>query len=69
MPLSPEQLESVMHAQSALLGLPIAPEHQPGVVAYLSLAAGMAEPVIALAARLDAHDESGSIFRPVESSV
>ena len=30
-----------------------------------SLAAGMAEPVIALAAMLDAHDESGSIFRPV----
>ena len=65
MALTAEQLESVMHAQSALLGLEIAPEHRPGVKAYLARAAGMAEPVIALAAMLDAHDESGSIFRPV----
>jgi hypothetical protein len=68
MPLTPDQITAVMHAQSALLDLPIAPEHQPGVANYLSLAAGMAEPVIALAATLDSHDESGSIFRPVEAA-
>ena len=65
MALTREQIESWMHAQSALLDLPIAAEHQGGVATYLALAAGMAEPVIALAAKLEAHDESGSIFRPV----
>ena len=65
MPLNREQVEAVMHAQAALLDLPIAPEHQPGVANYLALAAGMAEPVIALAATLGPHDESGSIFQPV----
>jgi hypothetical protein len=65
MPLSAEEIAAVVRSQSTLLGLPITDSQRPGVEAYLTLAAGMAEPVLRLAAQLDVHDESGSIFQPV----
>jgi hypothetical protein len=65
MPLSADEIAAVVRSQSTLLGLPITDAQRPGVEAYLSLAAGMAEPVLQLAAQLGAPDESGSIFRPV----
>ncbi len=56
-------LEAYLDAQSALLALPIAPEHRPGVLRYLQLAAGLAPRVMDFA--LTPADESGSIFLPV----
>ena len=50
-------------AAAALLGLPLAPEHRPGVLMYFALAAAMAEQVNGLP--LSEHDESGSQFVPV----
>ena len=50
-------------AAAALRGLPLAPEHRPGVLLYFALAAAMAEQVNGLP--LSVHDESGSSFVPV----
>ena len=65
MPLDPESAARVVDAQSALLGVPIEPAQRAGVVNYLMLAAGLAEPMLARAATLTPADESGSIFRPL----
>lgn len=64
-PLDQRAAEAVLDAQSALLGLTITPDQRPGVAQYLALAAGMAAPVIRLAAQLTPVDESGSVFTPV----
>lgn len=63
MTLSVADLEAFLDAHSALLRLPIAPEHRDGVVRYLQLAAGMATRVMEFP--LDPSDESGSAFVPV----
>lgn len=63
--LDPVKAAAVLDAQSALLGVPIAPEHRAGVVNYLMLAAGLAQPMLKRAAALLTVDESGSVFRPV----
>jgi hypothetical protein len=55
--------EAYVDAQSALLGLPIAPEHRPGVLRYLALVAAMAPRVMDFA--LTPADESGQVFVPV----
>ncbi len=55
--------ERLLDAQCDLLGLPIAPEHRPGVLLYLQLAAGMAARVMDF--ELAPADESGSVFVPV----
>ena len=55
--------DAYVDAQAALLGLPIAPEHRPGVVRYLQLAAGMAPRVMDFV--LAPGDESGNVFVPV----
>ena len=49
--------------QSALLGLPIAAEHRPGVLRFVELAAGMADQVMGLP--LGPADEAGTVFTPV----
>ncbi len=64
-PIEPERAAAVVDAQSRLLGIPIAPEHQAGVVNYLMLAAGLAQPMLQVAATLTPTDESGSVFAPV----
>ena len=63
MTLSAADLEAFVDAQSAMLQLPIAPEHREGVLRYLQLATGMAERVMGLP--LDPADESGAVFVPV----
>lgn len=55
--------DAYVDAQAALLGLPIAPEHRPGVVRYLQLVAGMAPRVMDFP--LTPADESGNVFVPV----
>lgn len=39
---TPEALERHLDAAAALIGLPVAPAHRPGVLAFLGLAAEMA---------------------------
>ena len=55
--------DAFIEQQAALLGLPIAPAHRPGVKRFVELAAGMAEQVMGLP--LTAADEAGYVFTPV----
>jgi hypothetical protein len=61
--MKPTSIEAIVAAQASLLDLPIAAEHRPGVIAYFSLAAEMAQLVDGLPLGID--DESGSVFVPV----
>ncbi len=63
MALTPQQIEAVVAANAATLGLRIAAEHKPGVLAFFTLAAGMAELLQGMP--LGVADESGSVFMPV----
>ncbi len=61
--MTPEEIDAWIDAASAALGLPIAPQHRPGVAAYFALAAGFAELVNSLP--LGTEDESAAAFAPV----
>lgn len=63
MALSAQQVEALVQAQADALGLRIAAEHRPGVLAFFALAAGMAE--LVMAQPLTREDESGAVFVPV----
>jgi hypothetical protein len=63
MALTPQQIEALVVANAAALDLRIAAEHKPGVLAFLTLAAGMADLVQGLP--LTVEDESGAVFTPV----
>jgi len=62
--LTPGQIEAAASSAAALLDLPLAPEHRPGVLRFYALAAEMAKVVLAVPLGLD--DESGAVFSPVE---
>jgi hypothetical protein len=55
--------EAYVDAAAALLGLPLAPEHRPGVLGFFALAAAMADVVNAVP--LTPHDDSPMRFEPV----
>ncbi|MCZ2497789.1 DUF4089 domain-containing protein [Xylophilus sp. Kf1] len=55
--------EAYVDAGAALLGLPLAPAHRPGVLEFFALAAAMAAVVDAVA--LGPHDDSPMRFEPV----
>lgn len=57
-------IERHVDASAAVLGLPLAPGHRPGVIAYFELAARMAEQVMGLP--LGIEDEPAAVFVPVE---
>lgn len=61
--MEPLQIEAYVDAVAAALGLPLAPEHRPGVLRYFGLAAGMAELVNGLP--LTPHDEPAGAFVPI----
>lgn len=63
MTMTPQQIEATVSANAAALGLHIAAEHRPGVLAFFALAADMAELVQSLP--LSAGDEPGNVFMPV----
>ncbi len=63
MPLTPQQVEALVNANAAALDLRLAAEHKPGVIAFFTLAAGMADLVMGQALGLE--DESGAVFQPV----
>ena len=55
--------EAYVDAAAALLGLPLAPAHRPGVLQFFALAAAMAE--VLEAVPLAPHDDSPLRFEPV----
>ncbi len=55
--------DAFIEQQAAVLGLPIAPDHRPGVKRFVELAAGMAEQVMSMP--LTPVDEAGHVFAPV----
>ncbi|MDR7331578.1 DUF4089 domain-containing protein [Roseateles asaccharophilus] len=55
--------EAYVDATAALLALPLAPEHRPGVLRYFGLAAEMAALVNGLP--LATHDEPAEAFAPI----
>ena len=57
-------IERHVDATAALIGLPLAPEHRPGVVAYFGLAATLARLVTDFS--LDMADEPAEVFVPIE---
>jgi hypothetical protein len=60
------EIEAHVDATAAVLGLPLAPEHRPGVVRYFALAAQMAGQLMGLP--LGIEDEPASVFLPVAPS-
>ena len=60
--MTPAEIEAFVDAAAAALGLPIAPEHRPGVLHYFALAAGFAAQLDAVA--LSPQDESALSFTP-----
>ena len=61
--MTPAQTEAYVDAAAAMLDLPLAPEHRPGVLRFFALAADFAAVVEAVP--LDAHAESAVVFAPV----
>ena len=61
--MQPSEIESYVDAAAAALGLPLAPEHRPGVLVYFAVAAGMAELVMAQTLRPD--DDPAPQFVPI----
>ena len=61
--MTPQQVEALVTANAAALDLRLAAEHKPGVLAFFTLAAGLAE--LVMSQPLGIEDESGSVFVPV----
>lgn len=61
--MTPAQIEAMVDASAAALGLPLQPAHRPGVLQYFALAAAMAELVNGLP--LASGDEPAESFVPV----
>ena len=59
-----EIAEAYVDAAAAALGLPIHPDHRPGVLTYFRLAAAMADLVAAQG--LHVEDEPAPVFVPIE---
>ena len=63
MTMTPQQIEALVVANAAALGLHIAAEHRPGVLNFFTLAATMAE--LVNAQPLGPEDEPANVFTPV----
>lgn len=61
--ISPQTIADHVDAAAALLALPLAPDHRPGVLHYFGLAASMAERVMAVPLKVG--DEPAFVFRPI----
>lgn len=61
---TPAALEAQVDASAALIGLPLAAAHRPGVLHYFAIAATMAE--LVMAQPLTPDDEPAALFVPVE---
>jgi hypothetical protein len=58
-----ERLEAYVDAMAEAMALPLQPEHRPGVLMYVELAAGMAELVMAHPFGID--DDPAAVFTPI----
>lgn len=61
--MDPTTTEAYVDAAAALIGLPIAAGHRPGVLSYFGIAASMAE--LVMSQPLTPHDEPATVFVPV----
>jgi hypothetical protein len=61
--MTPAQIEAYVDAATAVLQLPLSPEHRPGVLHYFALAASMAE--LVAAQPLTITDDPAEAFVPV----
>jgi hypothetical protein len=61
--MEPERIEAYVDAAAAALGVPLLPEHRPGVLRYFALAAELAE--LVMAAPLGPLDEPAPVFVPI----
>jgi|KBSMisStandDraft_5_1062788.scaffolds.fasta_scaffold108118_2 hypothetical protein len=59
-----ETAEAYVDAAAAALGLPIHPDHRPGVLTYFRLAASMAD--LVTAPGLHVEDDAAPVFVPIE---
>jgi len=59
-----ETTEAYVDAAAAALGLPIHPDHRPGVLSYFRLAAAMAD--LVAAPGLHVEDDAAPVFVPIE---
>lgn len=62
-PLTDDEIAAYVDAAAAMLGLPIAPAHRPGVLRYFALAARMAAVIDAVP--LSPNDDPAPTFTPV----
>jgi len=62
--MNPADIERHVDATAALIGLPLAPEHRPGVLTYFALAARLAGPLMDFP--LTTADEPAEVFVPIE---
>ena len=62
--MDPADIERHVDATARLIGLPLAPEHRPGVLMYFGLAARLAQPLMDFA--LGPEDDPAEVFVPVE---
>ena len=60
-----ETAEAYVDAAAAALGLPIHPDHRPGVLTYFRLAASMAD--LVTAPGLHVEDDAAPVFVPIEA--
>jgi len=61
--MNAQRIEAYVDAAAAALDLPLAPAHRPGVLAYLALAAELAESVAS--APLGICDEAAPVFAAI----
>ena len=61
--MTESDIAAAVDANAALIGLPLHPDHRPGVLRYFALAAAMADAVNAVG--LGPEVESAEVFVPV----
>jgi len=64
--MTPGEIEAYVDAAAAAIELPLSPQHRPGVLRYLALAAGMAD--LIAAHPLTVADEPAEAFVPISPS-
>lgn len=63
MPMTQDQLERYVDAAAAAIDLPLDPQHRPGVIRYVALAASLADALKAVP--LVPHDDPAERFEPI----
>ncbi|MDB6000553.1 MAG: hypothetical protein JWP52_2252 [Rhizobacter sp.] len=64
--MTPLQIETYVDAAALAVGLPLQPEHRPGVIRFFALAAEFA--ALLDAVPLTPHDDAAVVFAPVDAA-